>query len=1123
MANQLAQLAEPGVQIIQKFATPTPVVLKPTLVPCVVGPAFEVINVLNTDGTINSGAKWGAYEQTALALAESAYPNPRGNIDELDVLEDTVAPYMLNGGVLSALSLLTGSASGFLCTHHGASAASITSAAVGSGFAGLGGKVLVLAIDQPADGDTTEDIAITFVASGVLQAADVASQINTAVGLTVATVVGTGTGAQVRITSPVFGALSSITVRKGASANSTLALGIKTSDSSAIEERVEGSGYRMQNQNNNTTQSPWVEFYIGAYLQNNVSTAWDAKAGLVNVVTKTFVSASAAVTTFGAGTSGPNIIPMLAGDLFYTDGIKLGGAEIMRVEPTRFKLGTINTLLSTADANGNYISKVYDPVSLGIIFDAAPVGPTYAYYKAQGLNWKNVAPTSATLTSTTGNQAAAATFGSVVGTNVLTAAAVTGLNLQYVSLVNGESYEGTITFTTGPVTAAQLATAINSFVSGSVTGIPGVVASDDGTGHIKLACISSGAANSITIKAASTFNTVAGFSTSVDSTLAGVDASWTGLLGTTLYFQLDNNPHVYAIGFSSNSILDTVADINRIVGATVASTDVSGRKLVLTSPLKGLASAVTVIVPSPTSAETIIGIAAGATAVAGTGRPYPDAYMDDATVLHINAEIIRDLVTGYPLDQLFTNGVLYIQFKALRKDVSPLAAVAGVLRISDVKTLTTVLSPLDESNPLGLGMFLMMLNAPTFECKGLGVDAIDDTLDGTGDAWARAAAMLEAEEVYALAPLTQNMVYQSLWITHATVMSEPENSGERIVLINKLIPTRANPTVVASGANSNSTSTSNQMLVDSNPAAGLVTAGINPAMVIPESAGVYMQFELNGKQVNYSVQSVTGALVNFRTTFSDPTTNVDGFYATATLSSSVIDAAYSVNVRGAQLVIPGTNPALPDYNAIADAVAGANSTIANRRVYSVFPDTIKTTIAGIDQVLPGYYACACIAGMVASQPPQQPFTNFPMAGIDGVVGTEKFTKAQLNIMAGGGTYILMQDAIGAPITCRMQVSTDLTSIETRELSITKVVDFTAKVLRLSLRKFIGSHVINDGLMDALGTTVHAVLTFLEASGVLNGSNLNNIAQDETNLDTVLIDVTLDVPFPCNYLRLTLVV
>ena len=41
--------------------------------------------------------------------------------------------------------------------------------------------------------------------------------------------------------------------------------------------------------------------------------------------------------------------------------------------------------------------------------------------------------------------------------------------------------------------------------------------------------------------------------------------------------------------------------------------------------------------------------------------------------------------------------------------------------------------------------------------------------------------------------------------------------------------------------------------------------------------------------------------------------------------------------------------------------------------------------------------------------------------------------------------------------------------------------------------------------------------------MLIGAHVNNIVQDTNAPDTVLIDITLDVPFPCNYIRLTLVI
>jgi hypothetical protein len=105
----------------------------------------------------------------------------------------------------------------------------------------------------------------------------------------------------------------------------------------------------------------------------------------------------------------------------------------------------------------------------------------------------------------------------------------------------------------------------------------------------------------------------------------------------------------------------------------------------------------------------------------------------------------------------------------------------------------------------------------------------------------------------------------------------------------------------------------------------------------------------------------------------------------------------------------------------------------------------------------------------------------------------------------------------------MALTTDMTSVETRTDSVTKIVDFCAKFLRTSLKNFIGRFNITQGFLDSLGHVIQGVLGFLAESGVLIGSNLNNIVQDTTEPDQVDVDVTLDVPLPCNYIRLTLVI
>jgi len=48
--------------------------------------------------------------------------------------------------------------------------------------------------------------------------------------------------------------------------------------------------------------------------------------------------------------------------------------------------------------------------------------------------------------------------------------------------------------------------------------------------------------------------------------------------------------------------------------------------------------------------------------------------------------------------------------------------------------------------------------------------------------------------------------------------------------------------------------------------------------------------------------------------------------------------------------------------------------------------------------------------------------------------------------------------------------------------------------------------------------------WLEEEGkVVAGAELNNLIQDEDNPDTVLVNVTIDPLYPCNYIVITLVV
>jgi hypothetical protein len=145
-----------------------------------------------------------------------------------------------------------------------------------------------------------------------------------------------------------------------------------------------------------------------------------------------------------------------------------------------------------------------------------------------------------------------------------------------------------------------------------------------------------------------------------------------------------------------------------------------------------------------------------------------------------------------------------------------------------------------------------------------------------------------------------------------------------------------------------------------------------------------------------------------------------------------------------------------------------------------------------------------------------------MTGFTRVIGSnDRFSQRQINVMAAGGAYVVVQDTPGGPLISQFALTTDLTSVETRTDSVTKVVDFTAKFLRRGIRNFIGRFNITQGLLDTLSSVIHGLLGFLVENGVLIGADLNNITQDEDNPDTVLVEVRIDVPFPCNFIKLTI--
>lgn len=496
-------------------------------------------------------------------------------------------------------------------------------------------------------------------------------------------------------------------------------------------------------------------------------------------------------------------------------------------------------------------------------------------------------------------------------------------------------------------------------------------------------------------------------------------------------------------------------------------------------------------------------------------RPSSQLLVDENTgTMLLKPELFHDTAGVGTLVQGLN---VYLGYDALRLDVTPAKAQSdfNLLRIGSLTDLESELTPIDTQNPLALGMYFALLNAPGLEVTGCGVDETNDSApEGTADAYGRSFEYLESKDVYTIVPLTHSPDVGSIAAIHANAMSEPGNSLERIVLLNPTRPTRKSSTLVASGARANVSGPPSDVVQTglANLQALLAAAG-KPGPTFTESDAVYIEFE--GGANKYLIASVSSGAV---TVNNGPlTSNSDGFFFdnenSPVFDEIIVDRPFTIAIRGA---------ALSNLTDEAVAYADLGRGYRSKRVIVVTPDTAKATLDGLESAIPGYYAACAIAGRKSSKNPSQPMTEDTLAGFTGVVGSqERYSEPQLRIMAGGGLWILYQEADGQPIRTRHQLTTDVSLLLTRESSITDALDYAAKTLRTTFKNFVGRFNITTGLVEALNLVCDGVADFLVTNTIFARFEVVEILQDADNADELSIVVDVTTLKPLNKIRITM--
>jgi len=1047
-----AELPRPGVEVVQVIRTTTPSVVTPTLVPCVVGVARQVVDLLVTDG---SGSK------------------------------------LLNSEALVSLPafFLAKAASGTPPVYTGLNTLHLVFSVSN------GSNVDVLFSDSPAVGLTPTSVVAAI--NKALAAAGVSSAISELIGTT-----------RFRLRTVGTGQYQSLRIDPSTSPAVCTAFGIglgKTYDGfdsyAQLEESVPEVSLPDPNGNlaELSIEAPSIRAFLAmstsnfievlrteAFLRNGSVNTHAVVTGSVDLTSLTWaLGASVAgkslkVSIYGAAEQTVAFTAAETSISLFLAKINAGLAGLVATEaPTSNFL--VLTSVSTGAAASIIVGNGDIDAVVGLTNLQASTGSSVAVVDdGNGDNFSPLLKFAGVDFTAVG--VAASVQGTVDLTTLTYPAGVQGLSIE---ISDGQQLQTLVIPSTTMASDTDLVAYINEVMGAASSGR--LLATIDGSSHhLVLTTTNTGADAFIWVKSGTAL-TVLGLT---------ADTQVHGTLGHAVV-----GDEVFVDGISAGTIISVAPgghnDMLKVNAQQALTTNYGDHWYIVAKNLTGT----------------------------GVDRPTPNLVIDANNTATLKNTLLRD-TNGGPISPTAGRAPLYLSYTAIRKDVSALAKHSGLLRFDSQTQIEASIPPISTNNPLALGLFFAIANAPGIQITGLGVDAVSaDEPYGTVEAFNRAAEFLEAFEVYALAPLTHNNEVGQLFKTHVDFMSEPSQKGERIALFNSSQPTHALDTLVGSGVNGNTVGSTGLSFDTGIPnlSALLLNKGVNPVGTIGAGSGVFLDIASDAK--SYSISAVNGSIITVRITF-DPGTNDDDFYSTTALnvpplSSQLIQEVFAVRIRGAALVTVDGNP---DKNAVASAYAAVGQSFSDRRFWHTMPDQCAATVDGVEQVLEGFYMNAAIAGMIGQQPPQQSFTNFPMSAFTRVIGSSNyFSESQMNVMAAGGTYIIVQDSPSAPLIARMALTTDLTSVETRTDSITKVVDFTAKFLRKGLKNFIGRFNITQAFLDQLGSVTGGLGGYLVEVGVLVGFNLNNIIQDEDAPDTVLIDVLIDPPYPCNYIRITLVI
>ncbi len=226
---------------------------------------------------------------------------------------------------------------------------------------------------------------------------------------------------------------------------------------------------------------------------------------------------------------------------------------------------------------------------------------------------------------------------------------------------------------------------------------------------------------------------------------------------------------------------------------------------------------------------------------------------------------------------------------------------------------------------------------------------------------------------------------------------------------------------------------------------------------------------------------------------------------TPSIVSHVVNASQPLegNFRTAMI---GFDPALTTVASAISSAQGVAASGLGRRFLMPWPPAVNTTLGGNPAQLDGSFLAAAIAGLringnndVATPLLRQFLFPFTTAAVN----LMRTTKLQLR--DGGVTVVELQNG---NVLITEDTTTDRSTVDNEEFSVTEIVDFTATTTKTLLNSiFIGVKILSN-TTSIITATIQVLLNNLIALNII--SNYQNVTAQVSPLDPRQIDVSFEI-------------